>query len=91
MMCKLRLKSFNQTNKNVVDHHFRFEKYIGGKYLGELMRLVLVDLYQKKLIFQNTPATAFPEPWSFDTSKISAIEEFVAKILFCQIFQLDLN
>lgn len=56
---------------------FRFEKYIGGKYLGELVRLVLVDLYQKKLIFENTPANEIPEPWSLDTKKLSEIEELV--------------
>lgn len=59
------------------DFHCRFEKYIGGKYLGELVRLVLLDLNQKKLVLQNTPADAFPEPWSLDTSKLSEIEEYV--------------
>lgn len=61
----------------VCNFHCRFEKYIGGKYLGELVRLVLLDLNQKKLVFQNTPADAFPEPWSLDTSKLSEIEEYV--------------
>lgn len=55
----------------------RFEKYIGGKYLGELVRLVMADLYQKKLAFQNTTPSAFPKPWSIDTSKLSMIEESV--------------
>lgn len=50
--------------------------------MGELVRLVLADLCQKKLVLQNTPASAFPEPWSFDTSKISAIEEFVENIFY---------
>lgn len=59
------------------DFHLRFEKYIGGKYLGELVRLVLEDLYQKKLVLQNTPASSFPQPWSFDTSQISLIEKSV--------------
>lgn len=54
---------------------FRFEKYIGGKYLGELVRLVMVDLYQKKLAFRNTATDAFPKPWAIDTSKLSSIEE----------------
>lgn len=54
---------------------FRFEKYIGGKYLGELVRLVMADLYQHKLAFQNTAADAFPKPWSIDTSNVSLIEE----------------
>lgn len=55
--------------------NFRFEKYIGGKYLGELVRLVLDEIHQKKLAFQNTPASVVPKPWSFDTREISTIEE----------------
>lgn len=54
---------------------FSFEKYIGGKYLGELVRLVLEELHQKKLALQNTATSAFPKPWSLDTSKLSEIEE----------------
>lgn len=53
----------------------RFEKYIGGKYLGELVRLVLEELYQKKLVLQNTPATSFPAPWSLDTKELSSVEQ----------------
>lgn len=54
---------------------YTFEKYIGGKYLGELVRLVLEEFHQKKLAFQNTAASSFPGPWSFDTREISTIEE----------------
>lgn len=55
--------------------HFRFEKYIGGKYLGELVRLILEDIYKLKLAFTNTSIKSFPKPWTFDTSNISIIEE----------------
>lgn len=58
-----------------------FEKYIGGKYLGELVRLVLCDLYEKELVLTNTPEERFPEPWTFDTSYISDIEEYVCILL----------
>lgn len=55
--------------------YFSFEKYIGGKYLGELVRLVLSDLHAGNLALASTPKEKFPEPWSFDTSNISDIEE----------------
>jgi len=54
---------------------YTFEKYIGGKYLGELVRLVIDEIHQKKLAFQNTPASVVPKPWSFDTRELSTIEE----------------
>lgn len=54
---------------------FRFEKYIGGKYLGELVRLVLKEIHRLKLAFTKTTVDKFPGPWEFDTSNISIIEE----------------
>lgn len=54
---------------------YSFEKYIGGKYLGELVRIILEELYDAKLIFANTPKADFPKAWTFDTSEISQIEE----------------
>lgn len=52
-----------------------FEKYIGGKYLGEVVRLILEEIYQLKLAFSNTTTDSFPKPWTFDTINVSIIEE----------------
>lgn len=54
---------------------FRFEKYISGKYLGELVRIILEELHSKKLVLTNTPKADFPNAWTFDTSEVSTIEE----------------
>ncbi|XP_017881775.1 hexokinase-1-like isoform X2 [Ceratina calcarata] len=47
----------NDANSLIVNS-FTFEKYISGKYLGEIVRVVLAKLYKDGLLFlgeQNTP------------------------------------
>ncbi|RVE52894.1 hypothetical protein evm_002371 [Chilo suppressalis] len=48
---------------------FTFEKYIGGKYLGEVLRAALAGLARARLF------PAAPAPASLHTADISAIEE----------------
>lgn len=57
----------------------RFEKYIGGKYLGELCRIILRDLYKNDLLLLNLPESDFPEPWTFGSDNVSRIEQLVVK------------
>lgn len=53
-----------------------FEKMISGYYLGEVLRLILVDLSQeKKLFFQDQDTTKLMEPFIMDTSFPAKIEE----------------
>lgn len=54
-----------------------FEKMIAGLYLGELFRLVLVDLHDNKNIhmFQNQDIAKLRTAYSMDASFLSSIEE----------------
>jgi hexokinase len=53
----------------------RFEKYISGKYLGEVVRVVLKSLVEKGLLFTKASKELFPAPWKFGTDNVSHIEE----------------
>lgn len=56
-----------------------FEKMIAGLYLGELFRLVLVDLHDNKNcnIFQGQDIKKLRKPYGIDASLLSSIEECV--------------
>jgi hexokinase len=66
-------------NDNESSQHFfpprRFEKYISGKYLGEVVRVVLKSLVDKGLLFTKASKELFPAPWKFGTDNVSHIEE----------------
>lgn len=53
-----------------------FEKMIAGLYLGELFRLVLVDLHEQGTvkIFEGQDISALRKPYSLDASFLSDIE-----------------
>lgn len=55
-----------------------FEKMIAGLYLGEIFRLILVDLHDNKAIhiFENQDISLLRKPYSLDASFLSAIEEY---------------
>jgi len=54
-----------------------FEKMTAGLYLGEIFRLVLIDLIDNKpgLIFQGQDTSKLRKPYSLDASFLAAIEE----------------
>ncbi|KAI9171402.1 Hexokinase [Paramyrothecium foliicola] len=54
-----------------------FEKMIAGLYLGEIFRLVLVDLHDNKNvhIFEGQDIAQLRKPYSLDSSFLSAVEE----------------
>ncbi|KAK0632419.1 hexokinase-domain-containing protein [Immersiella caudata] len=54
-----------------------FEKMIAGLYLGEIFRLVMVDLHDKQgtHIFDGQDISALRKAYSLDSSFLSAIEE----------------
>ena len=54
-----------------------FEKMIAGLYLGELFRLVLVDLHQKKnvTLFEGQDISKLQKAYTLDSSFLSMIEE----------------
>lgn len=57
-----------------------FEKMIAGLYLGELFRLVLVDLHENKNvhIFEGQDIGKLKKAYTLDSSFLSAVEESVA-------------
>ncbi|KAL2103699.1 hypothetical protein ACEWY4_000567 [Coilia grayii] len=52
-----------------------FEKMISGMYLGELARLVLIEMTEKNLLFGGKGSKALSTPYSFKTPFISEIEK----------------
>lgn len=54
--------------------NFRFEKYISGKYLGEVARCVIEDIIRSGLLFDTQRAASLLKPASFNTASISDIE-----------------
>lgn len=51
-----------------------FEKMTSGYYLGELLRLVLVDLHKQGLIFKDQDVSKLQEAYIMDTSVPSRVE-----------------
>jgi hexokinase len=72
-----------------------FEKLSAGLYLGEIFRLILVELADRNLVFRDQDAAKLHESYSVDTGFLSQIEDdespkFEAtRKLFSEI--LDLN
>jgi hexokinase len=52
-----------------------FEKLSAGLYLGEIFRLVLVDLAKRNLIFQNQDLSRLDKSYILDTGFLSSIED----------------
>ena len=51
-----------------------FEKLISGMYMGEIVRQVLLDLVEKKLIFEAQNLEKLKVPGSFETKYVSIVE-----------------
>ncbi|KAI8958466.1 hexokinase-domain-containing protein [Daldinia sp. FL1419] len=51
-----------------------FEKMSAGLYLGEIFRLVVLDLHKSGLIFPGQDATKLSEPYKLDTGFLSGLE-----------------
>lgn len=51
-----------------------FEKMVSGKYLGELLRLILLDMIKEELIFDGVIPKILNTPQTLTTSIISLIE-----------------
>ncbi|KAL2167520.1 hypothetical protein VTG60DRAFT_1143 [Thermothelomyces hinnuleus] len=72
-----------------------FEKMIAGLYLGEIFRLVMVDLHDKKdvNIFAGQDISKLRKPYTLDSSFLSAIEEDPFENLSetLELFQTKLN
>ncbi|KAI9826500.1 MAG: hypothetical protein M1819_007349 [Sarea resinae] len=51
-----------------------FEHLIGGRYLGEIVRLILVEAIETAGLFDGEMPLGFNEPYSLDTGTIAGIE-----------------
>jgi hexokinase len=52
-----------------------FEKMIAGLYLGEIFRLVMLDMHDGKHMFEGQSVDKLKKPYSIDASFLAAIEE----------------
>ncbi|KAK7203923.1 hexokinase-domain-containing protein [Myxozyma melibiosi] len=52
-----------------------FEKMIAGLYLGEIQRLIMLDLHEQGCIFEKQSVDKLKVPYSIDASLLSQIEE----------------
>jgi hexokinase len=50
------------------------EKMVSGKYLGELVRLVVADLCEREGLFGGRLPELFASPWGFGSERLSEIE-----------------
>jgi hexokinase len=59
-----------------------FEKLIAGLYLGEIFRLIMVDLHDKTDVnmFAGQDISKLRKPYSLDSSFLTAIEEYVSLV-----------
>ncbi|CAA90848.1 Hexokinase-1 [Schizosaccharomyces pombe] len=51
-----------------------YEKMIAGCYLGDILRRILLDLYEQGALFNGQDVTKIRDPLAMDTSVLSAIE-----------------
>lgn len=72
---KLRLNSYDRAlDKGTENRNSQLlEKTVSGKYLGELVRLVVVDLVRSKKIFSGAGASLFCKRWALRTEDVSLI------------------
>ncbi|CAO3660165.1 unnamed protein product [Rhizopus stolonifer] len=81
--------SFGDTRSNAIPHTFYdvrvnrqsvnpgihvYEKMVAGLYLGEIVRLILVDFLDRRLIFDGQYSTEMNKPYNFESSYVSAID-----------------
>ncbi|XP_075216060.1 hexokinase-4-like isoform X2 [Lycorma delicatula] len=62
-------------DNSLIKRSFTFEKYIGGKYLGEVVRVILVRLIKEELLFDGDAPPKLLVHGSFTTSYVSLIEQ----------------
>ncbi|KAI8058250.1 hypothetical protein BDF22DRAFT_739661 [Syncephalis plumigaleata] len=57
-------------------HPFKqpFEKMIGGQYLGELLRLIILDFIDRRLLFDGNSSDEFNQPLLLNTEYLSLME-----------------
>lgn len=62
-------------DNSLITNSFTFEKYISGKYLGEIVRVIVVKLVEDCVLFGGTASDALLTSGAFTTSFVSLIEQ----------------
>lgn len=63
-----------------------YEKMMSGAYLGELVRLVAVELITEHgSLFQGNMPKQLADPWSFTTVLMSTIERYVKRSILLAV------
>ncbi len=52
----------------------RYEKLVAGLYLGEIMRLILVDLHARDKVFRGQDGSRLRRPYALDSSVLANME-----------------
>lgn len=65
-----------------------FEKMISGMYLGEITRLILVDLISTGELFHGSGSEELKRPYNFETANMSRIERYSLLVFDRIVFQL---
>ncbi|MGH0139085.1 UNVERIFIED_CONTAM: hypothetical protein FKN15_022483 [Acipenser sinensis] len=58
----------------------RFEKLISGMYMGELVRIILVKMARKGLLFQGRMSDALCTKGKFQTKHVAEIEKYAKRL-----------
>ena len=63
--------------KAVLLHHLfpRFEKMVSGLYMGELVRIILLKMTKKGLLFNGQVSDALRTKGKFQTKHVALIEK----------------
>lgn len=56
-----------------------YEKMVAGLYLGEILRLILIDLHERKGLFKDQDISSLHKPGVIDSSFLSTVEEDVSQ------------
>jgi len=63
-------------NTSLLPKSFTFEKYIAGKYLGEIVRVILLKMNSVGLVFERGVSERFLKHGAITTRHVSLIEEY---------------
>lgn len=59
-----------------------YEKMMSGAYLGELTRLIAVELIDQRYLFDGHVPAELQEPWQYTTAAMSDFEGYLIELLF---------
>ena len=85
MIINMEWGGFSQLKANIYDHILDraslnpgkqlFEKMVSGMYLGEIARLVIVEMMEQGLLFRGTSLSAFSKEYALTTKHLSMMAQ----------------